>query len=117
MKKNLSGSLPAFAFMLIISTAILAQTTATISGHVTDPQGASVKGATVTLYARDSRVLFTTTTDATGTYRFEGIPPSEYVVAVDAAGFARAARPLRSEHGSTTLDISLEIAGFNSEVI
>ena len=117
MKKNLSKSLPAFVLMLISSISILAQTTATISGHVTDPQGANVTGATVTLYARDSRVLITTATDATGAYRFEGIPRGEYVVAVDAAGFARNARRLRTEQGSTALDIGLEIVGINSEVI
>ncbi|MEK6281754.1 MAG: TonB-dependent receptor [Acidobacteriota bacterium] len=117
MKKNLDKSLIGFVFILISAALVFAQATTTISGRVTDPQGASVTGATVTLYARDSRVLITTTTGATGAYRFEGIPSGEYVVAVDAVGFARTARPLRTDHDSTTIDIGLEIAGINSEVV
>jgi len=117
MKKNPSKSLIAVVFMLISAALIFAQATTTISGRATDPQGASVTGATVILYARDSRVLITTTTDLNGAYRIEGISPGEYVVAIDATGFARNARSVRTEPGSTTLDISLEIAGVNSEVI
>lgn len=116
MIKNPSKTSLAFVFILVSATLVFAQVT-TISGHVTDPKGASVNGAIVSVYARDSRVLMTTTTDATGAYRFEGIPQGEYVVAVDAAGFARNARPVRTDQGSTTLDISLEIAGINSELI
>lgn len=117
MKKSLSTSLIAFVFMLISAALVFAQATSSITGRATDPQGARVTGAIVTLYARDSRVLITTTTDSNGAYRFEGISPGEYVVAVDAPGFVRNAIPVRTDRGSTTLDISLEIAGVNSEVI
>src|SRR5260221_5672016 len=98
MKKNLSKSLSAFAFMLISSISILAQTTATIGGHVTNPKGANVTGATVTLYSRDSRVLITTTTDANGAYRFQGISPGEYVLPGYSAGLFAAPRRVRTAH-------------------
>jgi outer membrane cobalamin receptor len=117
MKKNLNKALTTLILMLIGSMSIFGQAMVTIIGHVRDPQGANVAGASVTLYARDSRLLITTSTDATGAYRFEGISSGEYVIQAEAAGFARNARPLRTEQGSTTFDIRLEIAGINNEVI
>lgn len=118
MKKNLSKSLVAFVLLLTSTTLICAQTTATISGRVTDSQGANVAGATITLYARDNRILTTSTTDAAGAYRFEGLAPGEYVITVEAQSFARNARPLRVERGAVVvLDINLEVASINTEVI
>src|SRR4029077_8019508 len=41
-----------------------------------------------------------------------------YILAVEAPGFARDARPVRLDHsGVTTLDISLKVAGINTEVV
>jgi iron complex outermembrane receptor protein len=113
---KLKRSLPAL-LILIYSNLVLAQTTTTISGTVIDPKGAKVAGATITLYNRDNRLLITTTSDGNGTYRFEGIPPAEYVVAVDAQGFSRNARNVRAESSGNTIDFSLELAAINSEVV
>ncbi|HVF50726.1 MAG TPA: TonB-dependent receptor, partial [Pyrinomonadaceae bacterium] len=96
--------------------------TATISGRVTDARGASIAGATLTLYARDARATnaLATATDETGAYRFERLAaPGEYILQAEAAGFARsAARVLRVERGGDVrLDIPLEVAGVNTEVV
>jgi outer membrane receptor protein involved in Fe transport len=117
MKKNLKKTLTTLILMLISSISISGQAMVTIIGHVTDPQGANLPGATVRLYARDSRVLITTTTDTTGAYRFERIPSGAYVIEAEASGFARDAHTLRTDQGSTTFDIRLQIAGINNEVI
>src|ERR687889_2192088 len=62
---------------------------ASISGRVTDPQGAAVEGATVTLYARGrTQLRLSTSTDDAGAYRFERLAPGEYIVEAGAAGFA-----------------------------
>src|SRR5260370_40944174 len=117
MRKTL-GSLAALLFALVCTTIALAQTTNTITGRVTDPQGAAVKGATVKLYARDNRVPITTTSDGTGVYRFEGLTPGEYIVEVQSPGFARSVRPLRVERGrEATFNVGLEIAVISSEVV
>src|SRR5260370_1105012 len=117
MRKTL-GSLAALLLALACTTIALAQTTNTITGRVTDPQGAAVKGATVKLYARDNRAPITTTSDGTGAYRFEGLAPGEYIVEVESPGFARSVRPLRAERGHvTTFNVGLEIAGISSEVV
>jgi vitamin B12 transporter len=110
-------------FVLAHSALALAQTTAsstaTITGHVKDPQGARLPGATVTLYARDRTFRLSTTADSTGTYRFERLAPGEYLVEAEAEGFASAsAHQVVVERGQTaTLDIPLELSGVRSTVV
>lgn len=114
-----------FALVLVLaqSALVLAQATAssntTITGHVKDPQGASLPGATVTLYARERTFRLTTTTDSTGTYRFEKLAPGEYLVEAEAEGFASAsARWVVVERGqAATLDMPLELSGVRSTVV
>ena len=96
--------------------------TAVIGGRVVDSQNAGVAGVTVTLYARGRATVnrIATTTDETGAYRFARLAaPDEYIVEVEAAGFARFASSVnRVERGQTrTLDFTLEVAGVNAEVV
>lgn len=113
----------ALGFVLAQSTLALAQATGSsntgITGHVKDPQGASLPGATVTLYARERTLSLATTTDSTGTYRFERLAPGEYLVEAKAEGFASAsAQQVVVERGQTaTLDIPLELSGVRSTVV
>jgi len=113
---KLKRTLPAL-LILIYANLVFSQTTTSIGGSVTDPKGAKVAGATITLYSRDNRLLITRTTDENGSYRFGGLSPAEYVVAVDAQGFSRSARALRAKSGGNTVDFSLELAAINSEVV
>src|SRR6266403_3791564 len=113
----------AFAFALTQSAPAFAQTknnsSTTITGHVKDPQGANLPGANVTLYARERTFRLTTTTDSTGTYRFERLAPGEYLVEAEAEGFASTrAQQVVIERGKlTTLDISLELSSVRSTVV
>ena len=110
----------AFGLLLALSHSASAQSgTTNITGYVKDPQGANLPGATVTLYARDRTFGLSTTTDSTGTYRFERLAPGEYLVEAEAEGFASAsARQLVVERGQTaTLDIPLELSGVRSIVV
>ncbi len=93
---------------------------ATIAGRVTDPQGAVLKGASVTLQARArTRVRLSTVTDASGTYRFERLAPGEYLVEASAEGFAPAAARAVSvgRDAQTSLDFLLEVAAVSAEVV
>src|SRR3954471_8234371 len=80
------------SFTLLAAKETRAQTSgASINGHVTDPRGAALSGATVTLYARGrTQVRLSTATDNAGAYRFERLAPGEYIVEAEAEGFARA---------------------------
>src|ERR1044072_175013 len=122
MKKTNSRRLIVIAFglLLVLTQSALAQSgTTTITGHVKDPQDANLPGATVTLYARERTFSLTTTTDSSGTYRFERLAPGEYLVEAEAEGFASAsAKQLVVERGQTaTLDIQLELSSVRSTVV
>ena len=62
--------------------------TGALTGTVTDPSGAVVANATVTLRSEDTSQSLTTATDESGFYRFSLLPPGEYELTVDAAGFS-----------------------------
>lgn len=83
-----------FAFiMLALSPPVRAQeVTGSILGTVTDPQGAAVKGATVTARNVDRGTLSTTKTNDTGDYDLTRLPIGNYEVSVTASGFSKANR-------------------------
>ncbi|SPE40366.1 conserved exported hypothetical protein [Candidatus Sulfopaludibacter sp. SbA3] len=60
---------------------------AEVDGHVTDPSGASIVGATVKMTEVDKRTVHTFTTDVSGVFRFPNLAIGEYVLEVSAAGF------------------------------
>ncbi|HYX53384.1 MAG TPA: TonB-dependent receptor, partial [Candidatus Limnocylindrales bacterium] len=61
-----------------------------ISGSVTDPQGAVVSGAQVKATNTATGVALTTTSDSSGLFRFNLIPVGAYKVEVSAQGFKTA---------------------------
>lgn len=69
-------------------------TTATVRGHIADPTGALIPGATITITNTDGKAVATTTADATGHYLVDGLPPGSYIVRATFAGFADFASPV-----------------------
>jgi hypothetical protein len=83
-----------FAFtllILLITTGIaLGQGTASrVTGIVTDPSGALVSGATVTLTNEGSQVSFNTQTSSSGSYVFDSVQVGNYTVTVEMQGFKK----------------------------
>ena len=72
-----------------------------INGFVTDPAGAFVANATVTLNNVDRNQSVTTHTDATGRYEFTELTFGNYKVSVEQSGFKKAESPLLSLNAST----------------
>ena len=64
-------------FICAFAIAAVAQSTSGVTGTVTDPQGARVVGATVTLTDTKTSKELTTTTGDDGVYRFVAVPPGE----------------------------------------
>src|SRR4029077_6885608 len=75
----------------VCSASTYAQYRASIQGAVTDPDGASVSGATVTLKNLGTNQTLTATTDANGIYNFNALPPSTYSLTVEKTGFKKKA--------------------------
>src|SRR5258708_21620049 len=76
-------------FLLAFSILASAQTaTTSLRGVITDPKGAVVPGATVTLNNPATGNSRTTKSDNDGAYQFVEVPPSTYTLTVTAAGFS-----------------------------
>jgi hypothetical protein len=62
----------------------------TVSGEITDPSGAIVPGARVTLVDQQKGYQFATTTNSSGRYLFTTVPPGLYSVSAEMQGFEKA---------------------------
>ncbi len=67
--------------------AQIATTTASLSGTVTDPSGAVVPAATVTLTSTENGVTREFRTDPGGHFTFSQLPPAAYILTVKMQGF------------------------------
>jgi outer membrane receptor protein involved in Fe transport len=66
--------------LLIPRTGLLAQTTGTVEGTVTDQSNAPLPGVNVELAGPSMQGTRTVATSANGTYRFPSVPPGAYTV-------------------------------------
>src|SRR5215471_10872734 len=85
-----------FMFVAALSLALFAtsafaqtSTTGSIAGIVSDPNGAAVKGATVTATSPNLIRPQTATTGDDGRFEVPNLPPGQYKITVDAGGFAK----------------------------
>src|ERR1051325_4599808 len=74
----------------VAAAAVLAQglTSGTVTGTVTDPNGAVVPNATVTLENAVTGYNRSITTGADGAFRFDNVPFNNYVYSASGSGFA-----------------------------
>ena len=72
---------------LFAQIPINAQTTGLVSGVITDPNGAIVAGASVTLKNSETSAERTTLSNENGTFTFTSVQPGNYIVTVDSTGF------------------------------
>jgi iron complex outermembrane receptor protein len=102
---------------LLIGTPAAAQSTAAISGLVSDPTGAAVVGASVEVTSGPvaSRSV---TTNGEGRYRVEGLPYGDYVVRVTAPGFRTIERRVSvSAAAPAVADFRLTVQGLEENVL
>ncbi len=81
------------AVLVVLSPAkILGQTAGTgvVVGTVTDPSGAAIVGATVTLTDTSTNAMRSATTNEAGRYNFPNVPPGMYNLTINKAGFRQA---------------------------
>lgn len=74
----------------MISLDVFTQSASTgaLTGTVTDPTGAVLQNAEITLRNYGTDETRTAITDQDGSYRFSLLPPGEYELTVEAVGFA-----------------------------
>jgi len=112
MRKLIFASL-ALVLALGVSVAVYAQTsaTATITGNITDANGAALSGAEVELFDLSTNQSQKLVTNNEGQYSFPRVLPGTYKISVTAKGFRQAVVPsLKVEVAkSYTVDLSLEV--------
>ncbi|MGO4883551.1 MAG: carboxypeptidase-like regulatory domain-containing protein [Bryobacteraceae bacterium] len=81
--KILTGSLLA----LLAVFPVYGQFQGAIEGTITDPSGATVQDANITLTNSETGQKQVTKSSAEGFYRFDGLAPGRYSIAVKANGF------------------------------
>jgi hypothetical protein len=90
---------------------------ATLTGVVRDPSKAVVAGATVTFTHLATGLESRATTNDEGTYLAVNLPPGEYLVEVQAAGFQKFAQTVQLAVGNrASLDFSLTV-GALTEIV
>jgi len=92
--------------------------TGVIVGTVTDPSGAAVPGATVTVTDTSTNASRSATTNDAGRYNFPNLPPGKYDVVINKGGFRQAKFSGQDVvvGESRTLDVKMEI-GAGTEVV
>uniref|UniRef100_A0A7V5CTT1 TonB-dependent receptor n=1 Tax=Acidobacterium capsulatum TaxID=33075 RepID=A0A7V5CTT1_9BACT len=106
----------AFAFLVVLVVGAVpgrAQSgSSSIHGQVTDPSGAVIHGAAVTVSTPSGKVAGSATTSAGGTYAVHGLAPGRYDVDVTMQGFAsyHAQDVIVSAGASKTINAALSIA-------
>jgi len=76
-----------------LPASLCAQDTASITGTVTDPTGAAIANAQVTVSSPEHGINRTAPSNATGDYLFSALPIGSYNLTVSAPGFKKFAAP------------------------
>jgi hypothetical protein len=77
----------AVLFVIMPSASLSAQTSGTISGHISDATGAVIPNAAITLTNVSEGTSRSTVTTGTGDYSFPDVPPGLYKIQVKCQGF------------------------------
>ncbi|HEX5236022.1 MAG TPA: carboxypeptidase regulatory-like domain-containing protein [Silvibacterium sp.] len=102
-----------FCFVLLTGAfSVAAAQSTTLRGTVTDPSGAVIAGASVSLTTADGHTIATATADPSGAYKIVNLAPGTYIVIAIAQGFAPStSKAVTLTPGqSKTFNISLQIA-------
>jgi hypothetical protein len=99
MQQSIRSSHLRYVLLVLLGIALLIPARAawaqnaqgTIVGHITDPSGAVIAGAKVTVKDLTSGIVHTTVTNSAGDYTLPGLDPDPYSVTAEATGFAQSA--------------------------
>src|SRR5438445_2641225 len=87
------------------------EVTASITGTVSDPTGAAIVGATVTVRSVERGLTYTAVTNDSGIYRIAQLPVGSYELKVEKPGFASVAYPtfVLSLNQVARIDVPLKV--------
>ena len=97
------------AVTMIVPTVFAQTSRGTITGTITDPQGAVLPKANVTLIDQRTNVKRETATNGAGLYRFDAVSLSDYTITVEAAGFVKELTKDVSVSAARTVEINFQL--------
>src|SRR5437667_7594775 len=113
----LLSALWALLLASVAGAAAQGNPTGTISGHVADPDGLAVPGATVTASSPALQGVRTATTSENGDYIIPFLPAGDYEVKFELQGFKTTTRPVSVKMAETLpLNVTLAIAAVAESV-
>ena len=102
------------SFILTFNILASAQSANTsLRGTITDPKGAVLQGATVTISNASTGFLRTTKSANDGVYQFLEVPPATYTLTVTMAGFGVLKRDklILQVSQPATVDVAMQVTG------
>ena len=119
---KLTGALRLVIFAVLAGSGLLAYgqgTSASLTGQVTDPSGAAVAGATVTVTNLNTDFTQSIKTDSVGTYLLRPLPIGDYSLAISAAGFNRYLQKgiVLTVNLAATQDVRLKVGAGKTETV
>ena len=107
-----------FAVLTLLASIAAAQASSQLNGSVTDPSGATVAEANITLTETATGSHRSTTSNASGLYQFLDVAPGNYKLEASAAGFAPFLAPNVTLVVKTpsTINIKFQVAGGTTKV-
>src|SRR6187402_341911 len=105
-------------FMTMYGATAFAQFSGTVQGTVSDPGGAVIAGAVITLHNMSNGSDLTYVTSSSGSYFFPSIAPGAYQLHVSATGFSKAT--LDEQVGTSEVrgvNVQMRVGGTDTEVV
>jgi len=114
--------LRALAMLVLVCSGMLVYgqgTSASLTGYVTDPSGAAIPGAMVTVTNLGTNFIQAVKTDAVGAYLLRPLPLGTYSLAIDATGFVHYSQTgiELTANLSATQDVHLKVGTGKSEIV
>jgi len=121
MSTKLNVAIVSVAICLCLFTVPISgqQETASITGRITDPSGALIVGARVTIKNQASGASFVSVSDSDGFYRAPQLRPAVYTISATASGFSTVVREGVEARVNDRLrvDLTLQVGSVNESVI
>ena len=90
--RNIAWTFAACLFCVCSLTTITLRAqsnNASITGEITDPNGAVIQGAQVALTSKDTKQMSSYVSDGNGYYSFRNVLPGTYELTISSSGFAK----------------------------
>lgn len=118
MRQLIASLIIAFSLLLPGIASGQARTEGELSGKISDPSGAVVAGASLTLSQASTGISLTTTANSSGEYVFPTVLPGTYKLTVDAKGFKQATYSDVHVYTGRATDLNVNLTvGSTSQVV